>query len=313
MRRGPGLAALERSSQSAQQYTSLSSELSTQQLQDLKNQLETFGSSLRSFASSHRNDIKRDPAFRHAFQKMCASIGIDPLSGPNARGTSGNGGIGGKINGIWSDLLGLGDWQYELGIQIIDVCVSTKHLNGGLIRVEDLIRGVLRLRTGKDPFSIKGKEVEKNLDYSIDEEDIIRSLKVLKPLGSGYQILEIGSQKWIRSIPKEFNEDESLVLNLLSNSRFSMMDEIGLPFLTVDGLIPARRDLNLKESKDADREALLVKTTWTAERSKTVLEDMVNGDDSGTGLLWIDEGTSPARYYSLAVCEAILEKQLAMG
>ena len=33
--------------------------------------------------------------------------------------------------GFWSKMLGVGDFYYELGIQIIEVCLATSHRNGG--------------------------------------------------------------------------------------------------------------------------------------------------------------------------------------
>lgn len=38
--------------------------------------------------------------------------------------------IAGK--GFWSEMLGVGDFYYELGVQIIEVCLALKHRNGGL-------------------------------------------------------------------------------------------------------------------------------------------------------------------------------------
>lgn len=40
--------------------------------------------------------------------------------------------------GFWSEMLGVGDFYYELGVQIIEVCLALKHRNGG-----QLLGGVL--------------------------------------------------------------------------------------------------------------------------------------------------------------------------
>lgn len=34
--------------------------------------------------------------------------------------------------GFWSEMLGVGDFYYELGVQIIEVCLALKHRNGGM-------------------------------------------------------------------------------------------------------------------------------------------------------------------------------------
>lgn len=37
--------------------------------------------------------------------------------------------------GFWAEVLGVGDFYYELGVQIVDVCMATRPVNGGLIDV----------------------------------------------------------------------------------------------------------------------------------------------------------------------------------
>lgn len=45
-------------------------------------------------------DIKKNAEFRGHFQQMCATIGVDPLA---------------SSKGFWSEMLGVGDYYYELG------------------------------------------------------------------------------------------------------------------------------------------------------------------------------------------------------
>lgn len=52
--------------------------------------------------------------------------------------------------GYWGELLGVGDFYYELGIQIIDVCLSTRALNGGLMELSEVKRRVERMRGVRD-------------------------------------------------------------------------------------------------------------------------------------------------------------------
>jgi ESCRT-II complex subunit VPS22 len=47
-----------------------------------------------------QNDIKKSPAFRAQFHSMCAKCGVDPLA---------------SNKGFWAELLGIGDFYYELG------------------------------------------------------------------------------------------------------------------------------------------------------------------------------------------------------
>ena len=65
--------------------------------------LVQFKSSLEAFALKHRGEIGSDPAFRAQFQAMCAAVGVDPLA---------------SNKGFWVELLGFGDFYYELAVQI---------------------------------------------------------------------------------------------------------------------------------------------------------------------------------------------------
>jgi ESCRT-II complex subunit VPS22 len=280
---GSGLAALDRSLQSSAQYSSLSDELTTSQVNELNAQLQLFSTSLRQFAHSHRKDIVKDAQFRHAFQQMCAKIGVDPLGGA----PSSSGGIlgSGRLAGLWNDMLGLGDFQYELSIQIIDVCVSTRAINGGLIEMSELIKSINRLRQGR------GKQIEADSAGQITENDIIESIKLLKPLGSGYEVVSMdnGSVKMVRSVPKELDVDSTFVLAALSSSSSSLeRDIIGYAFITEDHLLP--------ESGSKSR--------WTRERARALLRDMTMRD----GILWVDEGAHPSRYYALSVLQGLATK-----
>ncbi|TFK26407.1 winged helix DNA-binding domain-containing protein [Coprinopsis marcescibilis] len=227
-RRGVGLAAFDRKDQ-AKRFAELSSAISQSQISHLNSQLDQFRTALTHFASTHRDKIKSDPSFRHAFQQMCTSIGVDPLAGP-------------RKGGWWAELLGLGDWQYELGVQIVDVCVSTRERNGGLIEMSELIRLVSKLR------GVEGG--------SISEDDVVRSIKTLQPLGAGYKVVDIGGTRMVRSVVKELDEDQTIILAIAQ-------DEGGR--VTVEMLIQRKG--------------------WLGERARTALEHMLLQD----GLCWLDD------------------------
>ncbi|KAG8902002.1 hypothetical protein FRB99_004967 [Tulasnella sp. 403] len=230
---GAGLAAFDRQTQSLQSFAALSQSLSQAQITSLHSQLAQFRTALSRFATDHRDEIKRDPAFRLAFQQMCASIGVDPLAGP-------------RKGGWWAELLGLGDWQYELGVQIVDICVNTRERNGGVIEMGELIRMLSKLRG-----------VSEGGEGAITEDDVIRSIKTLAPLGAGYEIIELaGGQKLVRSVPRELDNDQATALALAQ---------------MLGGFV--------------DISALVESQGWTRERSRAVLENMHVRD----GLCWVDE------------------------
>ena len=85
---------------------------------------------------------------------MCASVGVDPLAS-------------GK--GFWSEMLGVGDFYYELGVQIVEICMATTPRNGGLMPLEEL-----RERLGKARSRKGTNEVEISMD------DLQRAIKKLK-------------------------------------------------------------------------------------------------------------------------------------
>lgn len=53
-----------------------------------------------------QNDIRKNPIFRSQFHDMCAKVGVDPLA---------------SNKGFWAELLGIGDFYYELG-ECVSVC-----------------------------------------------------------------------------------------------------------------------------------------------------------------------------------------------
>ncbi|KAG6821140.1 hypothetical protein H0H93_005360 [Arthromyces matolae] len=228
-RGGVGIAAFERAEQSNRSFAQLSSALSQSQVNHLHAQLAHFRSALADFASTHRNSIKNDPVFRQAFQQMCASIGVDPLAGP-------------RKGGWWAEMLGLGDWQHELGVQIVDVCVSTRERNGGLIEMSELVHTVSKLR------GVHGG--------GITEDDVLRSIKTLEPLGAGYQVVEVGGKKMVRSVVKELDEDQSVILAIAQVEGGRVVEDI-----------------------------IVQRKGWTRERAKAALENMVHRD----GLCWLDD------------------------
>jgi len=227
---GVGIAAFERQQQSQRSFAELSSALSAAQVDHLHSQLNQFRTALAHFAATHRDSIRSDPAFRHAFQQMCSSIGVDPLAGP-------------RKGGWWAEMLGLGDWQYELGVQIVDVCVSTRERNGGLIEMSELVRLVSKLR------GVSGGV--------ITEDDVVRSIKTLKPLGAGYEVLDVGGgRKMVRSVVKELDEDQAVVLAVAQEECGRILEDM-----------------------------LVQRRGWTPERARAALENMLLRDD----LCWLDE------------------------
>lgn len=234
MRKGAGISALQRHTATASSYSALSSTLSSQQLVSLETSLASFRDELSRFAAAHGSAIRRDPAFRHQFQRMCAAIGIDPLA------------ASGSARPSWfADSLGLREWTAALALQVVDVCVSTRERNGGVIELGELTDRVRRMRNA----GASSKE-------EITEEDVRKAIDTLEPLHAGYRVTEAGGVTYVRTVPRELDTDQSMLLVLASES---------------GGQLTAR--------------GIQEKTGWSRVRAETALGDCVMRE----GLGWVDD------------------------
>ncbi|ORZ25416.1 EAP30/Vps36 family-domain-containing protein [Absidia repens] len=187
-RRQAGLAHAQQKDRLDRDFQQIGDSIAAKEIEQLQKQLETFKQNLEEFAWKHQKDIKKDPMFRSHFQQMCANIGVDPLA---------------SNKGFWADMLGVGDFYYELGIQIIEACMQTRSRDGGLTALQDLTKRLDRMR---------GKEGRKHQD--IIEDDIIRAVKALRPLNGGFEVIALGAKKMIRSVPSELDKDQAGLLLL---------------------------------------------------------------------------------------------------
>ncbi|XP_019636222.1 PREDICTED: vacuolar-sorting protein SNF8-like [Branchiostoma belcheri] len=190
-RRGVGAGAIAKKKLAEARYKDRGTEIAADQLAQMSKQLETFQKHLEEFATKHKDDIRRNAEFRRQFQEMCAAVGVDPLAS-------------GK--GFWSEMLGIGDFYYELGVQIVEVCLATKPRNGGLIMLDELrerIAGKSRAR------------------QDVSNDDLLRAIKKLKVLGSGFTAIPVGGGRYlVQSVPGELNMDHTTVLQLAEGSGF---------------------------------------------------------------------------------------------
>ena len=184
MRRRVGVAGIQKKDAIKEKYKGKGSEIEENQIQQMSMQLETFREKLEEFASKHKNDIRKNPQFRNQFQEMCAAIGVDPLA---------------SSKGFWSELLGVGDFYYELGVQIIEVCMAASHRTGGLMELGELRRKVV---------SSRGRTSSQD----ITNEDVLQAIKKLHVLGSGVRLIETQGRYLVQSVSKELSMDHTAVL-----------------------------------------------------------------------------------------------------
>lgn len=157
MRRRPGVGAIHKKNLENEKYKDKGTELQDSQFEQMTKQMEVFRDNLEEFALKHKNEIKKNSEFRRQFQEMCAAIGVDPLAS-------------GK--GFWS-VLGIGDFYYELSVQVVEVCLASNHKTGGLMELNELRKRLIAARG----TNIRHQE--------ITNEDILMAAKKLKIFGNG--------------------------------------------------------------------------------------------------------------------------------
>lgn len=161
MRRRAGVGAIHKQKLEAGKYKDKGSELQDSQFEQMSKQMEVFRDNLEEFAGKHKHEIKKNAQFRRQFQEMCAAIGVDPLAS-------------GK--GFWS-VLGMGDFYYELGVQVVEVCLAANHSTGGLLELDELRQRLIAAR---------GQNAR---HQEITNEDILMAAKKLKIFGNGYDFV----------------------------------------------------------------------------------------------------------------------------
>jgi len=243
-RRGVGLGAFTNKNATAQSFAAHGSSLKSANAAALQAQLEVFQSLLHNFALEHAATIKSNPTFRAEFARMCNAIGVDPLAGSNVKGK--------KADSLWAKVLGhdVNDFYFSVAVRVVELCQSTRDENGGLLGVKECCDSVA-----------KGKAIGGGLQLS--EDDILRAVKALEPLGSGFSVITIANKQFIRSVPKELNTDQSTVLEVLQ-----LLGSVTVSLLQVN-------------------------LGWEKARAVTVLEDLL-----ADSLVWVDLQCTESEYWS---------------
>ena len=179
MRRKAGLGGAVRKGPSEDKFSALGRELEGEKLSSVTTTLNSFKDALVEFAKKHRDKINSDAEFRMQFHRMCISMGVDPLA---------------SSKGFWSDILGVSDFYFELGVLIIQICVQTRSSNGGLLGMTELLHRV----------NIQTKAQNKK---HAELSDMERAIEKLAILGGGFRVIDIGREAYVISIPMEINRE----------------------------------------------------------------------------------------------------------
>ena len=192
MRRGIGVSAIKNRQNDREKYAALGKELEVSKLSSVRELLSEFQEALMQFATKHRTRINSDPEFRLQFHAMCRNAGVDPLA---------------SNRGIWANVLGIGDFYFELGIVIIEICLKVRAQYGGLISVADLLD---RIRSSAKGGSRK----------EVSSADINRAVEKISVLGNGFRIVQIMGNPMVLSLPMELNKDHEDIINEAQDEGF---------------------------------------------------------------------------------------------
>lgn len=168
-------------------------------LKTMSDQMQIFKDQLELFATKYKKDIQKNPEFRKHFQNMCSQCGVDPLA---------------SQKGFWSELLGVGDFYFELAVQVVEVCLAFQKSNGGIMDLDEVLKGVMKIRNKQAQIPC------------ID--DCERAIAKLKILGKGFDIIKLDNKKLVQSVPTELNADHSTCLSLASGKGYIKSSELML-------------------------------------------------------------------------------------
>lgn len=196
MRRKAGIGAIHKKNLEAEKYKDKTNELQESQFEQMSKQMEILKTNLEEFANKHKNEIKKNSQFRKQFQEMCAAIGVDPLSS-------------GK--GFWS-VLGMGDFYFELSVQVVETCLAANHSTGGIMELKELRDRLVAAR---------GRKAQ---HQEITEEDILIASKKLKVFGNSFNVHQVSKNRYlVQSIPGELSLQETSVLGVAANQEQGMV------------------------------------------------------------------------------------------
>lgn len=205
MRRGIGHGRFQTEKERTRRLAKEGEDLKGKTIEHVETQLRLFKEELARFATTHKARINSDAAFRHRFQQMTVAAGVDPLL---------------SNKGFWGELLGVGDFYFELGVQILDVCISTRPLNGGIMSVQDCLAHIRKARGG--PAAASASSARAGVTVTL--EDVGRAVQKLAALGNGISVQQVrrGMRPTVSllvSVPQELSADTAAAVAALTDSK----------------------------------------------------------------------------------------------
>ena len=180
---------MKKRSSESKAFRSVGRQMEADKMSTVTETLQSFKESLSEFAMKHKIRINSDPEFRMQFHAMCLAVGVDPLA---------------SSKGFWANILGFGDFYFELGVKVIHACLETRVNNGGLMPMEELL-AKLRKHHGKGKASSTTE---------VSLQDVHKAVEKLSVLGGGFRIIKMASNvEYVVSVPMELNIDHEELLD----------------------------------------------------------------------------------------------------
>lgn len=205
MRRRAGVGAIQKQKLEADKFRDKGTQLQDSQFEQMTRQVQVLKDNLEEFTEKYKSEIKKNPTFRRQFTEMCAAIGVDPLS---------------SSKGVWS-VLGMGDFYFELSIQIVEICLASAESTGGMMELTEVKERLSKSRRQK-------KQQE------ITTEDVLLATKKLKVFGNSFQVHQLGKNRYmIQSIPGELSLQETKAMTVAASqesgsiTKSLLMKELG--------------------------------------------------------------------------------------
>jgi ESCRT-II complex subunit VPS22 len=99
----------------------------------------------------------------------------------------------------------MGDFYFELSIQIVEICLALAESTGGMLEISELKEHLTRTRRQKT-------------QQEITIEDILLATKKLKIFGTSFQVHSLGKNRYIiQSIPGELSLQETKAMTCAAN------------------------------------------------------------------------------------------------
>jgi ESCRT-II complex subunit VPS22 len=167
----------------------------------MKGIFELLKENLSKYSENYGEEIRNNKEKRSKFIQICNRIGIDPIVSKKS---------------MWGRF---SDFYNQLSVQILRICEKQREYNGGLMRVDDLIKIFNTIYPSNQ----------------ITRDDVFKSVETLTKLGTGCKVI---NETYISTVPFELSQDQMLLMKFAEQPGF-----VSVHLAQQQGWSPERFDL----------------------------------------------------------------------